>query len=517
MHLESAVILLFVIATAVALAARRLKIPYTVALVLAGLLVGSLDLIEPPHLTQQLLFGVFLPGLVFEAAFHLDFRILTGNRRSIMGLAIPGVVAAIGLTAAGLITAAAALGLADSLTWRHALVFGALIAATDPIAVVGLFRALGAPKRLAAIVEGESLLNDGTAIVFFGMILAFVGGAELTVGGAVVEFARVVGIGIAVGAALGAGASKLTQQVDDPMIEITLTTIAGYGAFALAEQFHGSGVIATVAAALLCGNYGARTGMSPSTRIAVESFWEYVAFGLNSLVFLLMGFEVHVADLLASWQVIVSAFLAVTLGRAVVVAAISALLRLTPERFPPAWSAVLTWGGLRGSLSMVLALSLPAEFPHRDLLITTTFGVVLVSLLLQGLTMGPLLRRLGLVTARTTQGAYEATRGRIKAASRALAEISAMEQGGGFDHDLLDRLRAEYRTRIGEDQAQLRDLHLAETEIRHEEELQARRHLLLVEKEQVVESVRQGLIGADASEHLGAEIDSRLLGLEDGH
>ncbi|MEP7326637.1 MAG: cation:proton antiporter, partial [Gemmatimonadota bacterium] len=165
MHTDTLFLVLFIVATAVALLARRLRLPYTVALVVAGLLLGQLHAFPAPHLTHDLLFKVFLPGLIFEAAFHFDLGHFRRDQALIMSLAVPGVLAATLLTAAILVPAAQLLPLTDSITWKHALVFGALIAATDPIAVVGLFRSLGAPPRLGALLEGESLLNDGTAIV----------------------------------------------------------------------------------------------------------------------------------------------------------------------------------------------------------------------------------------------------------------------------------------------------------------------------------------------------------------
>jgi monovalent cation:H+ antiporter, CPA1 family len=143
------------------------------------------------------------------------------------------------------------------------------------------------------LLDGESLLNDGVAIVIFTLSLALVTGTVVTAGGLVLDFIKIVGIGALIGAGVGLAVSQVIKQVDDPMIEITLTTIAAYGSFVAAEQFHYSGVIATVAAGMICGNYAAHVGMSPSTRIAVETFWEYVAFALNSIVFLLIGLEVH--------------------------------------------------------------------------------------------------------------------------------------------------------------------------------------------------------------------------------
>ncbi len=392
-------ILLFSAATGVAIAARHLKIPYTVALVLAGLGLGATRIIEGVHLTKDLLFSVFLPGLVFEAAYHLKLSELRDNAWAVLALAVPGVLVAIGATATLLVTSASFADVASGLGWSHALVFSALIAATDPIAVVALFKSLGAPRRLALLVEAESLVNDGTSIVLFSIVYAAVGGGGISVAAGLLEFFEVVGCGLAIGAAVGFAVSHLIGRIDDPMLEITLTTIAAYGSFVAAEEFHFSGVIATVTAGTLCGNYGAARGMSPASRLAVESFWRYLAFALNSLVFLLIGLEVRVSHLLAEWRPILLAFAAVIGGRALVVFLASALLRRTTEAIPWRWSVVLTWGGLRGALSMVLALSVDPEFPHREIIVTMTFGVVLLSIVIQGITMEPLLRALGLTSA----------------------------------------------------------------------------------------------------------------------
>ena len=171
MALDSAVLVLLIVAAVVAIAAHRLRVPYTVALVVAGVVLGQMHALEPPHLTKELLFAVFLPGLIFESAFHLQAAALRRNRLTIFSLAIPGVLAALALTAMVMVPTARLLHLEEAFTWQHALVFGALIAATDPIAVVGLFRNLGAPSRVVSLIEGESLLNDGTSIVFFGLVL----------------------------------------------------------------------------------------------------------------------------------------------------------------------------------------------------------------------------------------------------------------------------------------------------------------------------------------------------------
>ena len=395
-------ILLFTAATAVALLTRRLRIPYTVALVLAGAGLGALHLAPGIALTRELLFAVFLPGLVFEASFHLKAADLRANGRAIFALAVPGILVAGGATAALLVGGVDLARLEPSFGWPHALVFGSLIAATDPIAVVALFRTLGAPRRLTVLVEGESLINDGTAVVLFNVVVGLVA----TSGAAsahpaflaipLLDFVVTLVVGVAVGAAIAFLAGYVVGQIDDPMIEITLTVIAAYGSFGVAEVLHGSGVIATVTAGVFCGTKAVPRGMKPETRVIVESFWDYIAFALNSIVFLLIGLEVHLGQLAASWRAIVLAFLAVTLGRAAVVMPVAFLLRRTKERIPFRWNVVLVWGGLRGALSMVLALALPPAFPQREVLVTLTFGVVLLSIVVQGLTAGPLLRALAL-------------------------------------------------------------------------------------------------------------------------
>ncbi|HEX5398932.1 MAG TPA: Na+/H+ antiporter [Verrucomicrobiae bacterium] len=515
-HDEAIFVLLFVVATAVAIAVRRWRIPYTVALVITGLVLGFAHAFQPPPLSKELLFSVFLPGLIFEAAFHIDFKEFWRNKLAIASLAVPGVVAATALTAFILTPVAGTLHFATNFDWRVALVFGALISATDPIAVVAIFRNLGAPKRLAVLLDGESLLNDGTAIVFFTLSLALTAGSHVSPGGLALDFVKIVGGGLLIGLAIGLAVSQIIRRVDDAMIEITLTTIAAYGSFVAAEQLDFSGVIATVAAGMFCGNYAARTGMSPSTRVAAETFWEYVAFALNSIVFLLIGFEVNLHSLLVSWKAILVAYAIVTIGRAVVTFVVSALLKTTRERIPFAWSVVLTWGGLRGGLPMVLVLSLPSDFPYRELLVSMTFGVVILSILGHGLTISPLLRWLGIVTRRGDRRDYELARGRMQAARAALAELDRMAHMHFADTGLPDALRQEYEQSIEQAAHRMRELPLERQDIRDEEMLWARRRLLLAEKDEVINAFQHGILNLETYNQLLADVDARLLRIESG-
>lgn len=517
MRIELVLVALFVVATGVAMVARRLKTPYTVALVLAGLMLGTATDFEPLHLTKELVYAVFLPGLLFEAAFALEFKKFWANKFAISALALPGVMAAIALTTAILVPVANGLNFVETFTLADGLIFAAVIAATDPIAVVALFKSVGAPKRLAVLVEGESLLNDGTAVVLFTIVLGVATGGTLSVPGATLEFIKVVGMGVVIGGTVGYAVSLVINQVDDPMIEITLTTIAAYGSFVAAEYFHFSGVIATVVAGMLCGNYAARVGMSPSTRVAVGAFWEYLAFALNSLVFLLIGFEVRVTALVAAWKPIVFAYLAVTIGRALVVAVVGALLSRTKEKLSWRWLTVLTWGGLRGSLSMVLVLGLPLSLPHRELIVTMTFGVVILSILLQGLSMGPLLKALKLVGVRPAEGEYDRLKGQSVGAAAALAELERMQREGVVTAVVAERLRAQFKERQVAARTGIDELHLETEDLAGAERRTALRRALLAEKDAIIGERQAGRLSADSYEALMADIDARLVDVQLEH
>lgn len=516
MHFELAFVLLFSIATAVAIAARYFKFPYTVALVLAGLGLGIVHVFEPPHLTKELLFAVLLPGLLFEAAFHVDFRKFWKNKLAITSLAIPGVVASMGLTALLLSPAMKGMNALEGFGLIHAMVFASLIVSTDPIAVVGLFKALGAPKRLAILVEGESLLNDGTSVVLFTLVVGVANGAQFTAGGAVLDFIKVAGMGAFIGIAVGFAVAKVILRVEDAMVEITCTVIAAYGSFVVAEHFHYSGVIATVVAGMLCGNWAAQEGMGPTTRIAVESFWEYLAFALNSVVFLLIGLEVQLSSLLASWLPILLAYGAVMLGRAVVVYGVSGLLRLTPERLPWKWSAVLTWSGLRGAVSMVLVLGLPDDFAHRELLVNMTFGVVVLSIIFQGLTMAPVLKKLGITGLKDVyQEQYELARGKLGAIHAALAALEAMRRSREIPVDVLEPLERDYQQKAQAVTQELTGLKQQSNRFHEEEQQEAIRRVLIVEKDALFSAYQKGTLNKEVFEHLTAELDERISKAKD--
>jgi CPA1 family monovalent cation:H+ antiporter len=279
--------------------------------------------------------------------------------------------------------------------WLSCAVFGILIAATDPVSVIATFREAGARGRLMVLVESEALFNDGTAAVAFGVALLFATGHPPTAVHALATLAATVIGGLMCGALVACGALLLAGRTEDHLVEISFTTVAAYGSFLLAEQFHLSGVLATLAAGLLMANYRSLGEISPRGKEAVEAFWEYAAFLANSLVFLLIGMRgVHV-HVLAIWFSAAAAILLVTLGRAAAIYPCCALFAWSGRRVSARHQHVLFWGGLRGALALALALGLPPSIPMRDDIVAISFAVVAFSVFVQGLTMTPLLRYVG--------------------------------------------------------------------------------------------------------------------------
>ena len=308
--IESIVVALVLVTTLVAIGARRLRLPYTVMLVLMGLLIAVLTPLEL-EATPDLILAIFIPPLIFEAAFHLDLKQLRENLVPILFLAVPGVLWTTmlvgGMTALG---AGVAIG--------TAAVFGALIAATDPVAVVSLFRALGVPRKLALTVEGESLFNDGTAIVIFRIALAAVLTGTFDPLGGIYDFFRVSLGGILVGLVLGWIAAQLVARLNDRLIVTSLTTILAFGSYVAAEQLHVSGVLSVVVAGLLVGNVG-MAGAAPSTKLMILNLWEYLGFLANSMVFLLIGLSIDLTLLWENLGAIGVAVVAVVGSRALIV------------------------------------------------------------------------------------------------------------------------------------------------------------------------------------------------------
>jgi CPA1 family monovalent cation:H+ antiporter len=276
-----------------------------------------------------------------------------------------------------------------------AAAFGVLIAATDPVSVVATFKETGVGGRLRLLVEAESLFNDGTAAVGLGLVLAFAGGTSPTAAGIAWQAATTIGGGIGVGFVVARALLMLAGRTSEPMVEITLTTVIAYAAFLMAEHFGFSGVLSTLTAGLVAGNGPGRRQLSTAGREMLDTWWQVAAFFANSIVFLLIGMhetgQAYSTAALAS----VAGIAVVMLGRAAAVYPVAWAFSRTRMRVTPAHQHLLVWGGLRGALALALALGLPADLPGRDAVVTAAFAVVAFSVLVQGLTMTPLLRHFG--------------------------------------------------------------------------------------------------------------------------
>ncbi|MBO7745743.1 cation:proton antiporter [Paenibacillus sp. MWE-103] len=383
---------MFVIAVA-----KKINQPYSIALVVVGLLLGSVNIpvleeaeayITQSHVFQAVIISLFLPILIGDATLKLPFGHLKEQGKPVLALAFGGTLLSFLLIAVG------AYYLLD-LPLVVAFTFASLMSATDPISVISIFKSLGVPKSVVTIIEGESLFNDGIAVVLFQIssvyLLSYMEMGWTGVGSGILLFLQFALGGIAVGAALGWFFSQLLRFYDDYPLEIAFSMLLFFGSFFIAEHVHVSGVIAVVVSGLIFGSYGARIGMSETTLMNIHSFWDVITLLANSLIFLMIGLEIQHIDFGDRWLLILAAILIVLAGRTIALYSSVSLLR----DFPRKWKSVLNWGGLKGSLSIALALSLPDSFKGKDDVLMLTFSVVLFSLLVQGLTIKPLVLRAG--------------------------------------------------------------------------------------------------------------------------
>jgi monovalent cation:H+ antiporter, CPA1 family len=501
--IEEALVLLLIIAATVAVVVRRVGIPYTVGLVVVGLVVGLVSHVPSLKLSSDLVFYVFLPILLFEAGFNLEARHLLTDWRRIAALAIPGVLVAFALTGAG-------VHWLGGTSWTVALLFAALIAATDPVSVVSLFRRLGVPERLTTMIDAESLFNDGTAAVVFAIVLGGVlDGGHVSVAGAAGRFVWMCAGGLVVGLAVGYAASFVHRYLDDHLIEITLSTIVAYGSFLLGQWLGMSGVVACVTAAVVLGNYGQHRTMGAVTRVTMGTVWEYAAFVANSLIFLLIGLRMDLGTIADNVWLVLVAFVVVLVGRAVTVYGYGSISRFAGRKLPLRWQHVLVWGGLRGTIALALVLSVPASVSGQQTLQVLAFGVVLLSLLVQGLTMPPLVRRLGLVDAEALPAGRQERQALLEGFVAAHEELDRLQDAG-----TLPRVEREHLERTIEEQEAVLleglDPEADEPAEGDEDHLSERIGALVAQRRRIAALGAAGVLAGDAAGELVGEIDRRL-------
>ena len=382
------VLLLLLISGVVAMITRRFRVPYTIGLVITGVILSLHPFFADVPFTKDLIFNVLLPPLVFEAALEIRWKELRKQFPVVVLLATIGVCLSWGVTALGMRYFA-------GWEWISALLFGILIAATDPVSVIATFKEAGVHGRLRLLVESESLLNDGTAAVGFGVVLVIASGSAFSAGGIIKALVFTIAGGILSGGLMAGALILLAKRTEDHLVEIAFTVVAAYGSFLLAEHFHFSGVLASLTAGLVMGNVGPLGAISPKGRVAVAAFWEYLGFVANSFIFLGIGIYLSRHNFMEILAPAITAILLVIVGRACAVYPCAALFARSALRVEVRHQHVLFWGGLRGALALALALGLPSTVPGQEMIVSVAFAVVAFSIFVQGLTMTPLLRRIG--------------------------------------------------------------------------------------------------------------------------
>ncbi|HET7616606.1 MAG TPA: cation:proton antiporter, partial [Bacillales bacterium] len=424
------VLLLLAIAAGTTAVSKKLRLPYPIMLVLTGVVLGFLpfagledlkSFFAADEIFHFAIISIFLPTLLGEAALNLPYHHLKDNRAAIISLAFIGTIISFAVTSL-------MSGQFLALPLQAALIFGALMAPTDPVSVLSIFKTMGVRRKLSVTMEGESLINDGLAVVLF--TIAAYQFASVTGSGntgyltAFYEFFKVVAGGILTGAVFGYFFSKLTRLYDDYPLEIIFSMLLFYGAYFTAEMFDVSGVIAVVIGGLIFGNYGKTIGMSPTTAMNIRTFWDVMALVANSLVFLLVGLEITSLSIIKQWPSVLGAIFIVVLSRAAAVYISTSFLKQIPMR----WKHLFTWGGLKGSLSLALALSLPYSFPMRQDILVLSFGVVLFSLVFQGVSMKPFIHWLRIEKEKETVSDYEVLLSSIHRKQAGKKQLSEMTE-----------------------------------------------------------------------------------------
>jgi CPA1 family monovalent cation:H+ antiporter len=497
---------LLVVATAVGMLAKRLRVHYNIALVLTGVALGAAHVLPGVTLRPQIVLDVFLPILLFEAATATDVRRLRDNLAPVVLLAMPG-------TALTMLVAGAVLRVGLGLEWPLALLLGAMLASTDTIATIASFRQVRAPARLSTIVENESLFNDATALVAFATLLEVVLSGRFDPQTGFRDLAWLTVAGLAAGVAVGRAASLLMHRTEDHLIEIMMTVAVTYGSHLLAISVGGSPVLAVVAAGLVVGSTG-WSGLTATSKVAIRSVWAVAAFGVNTVVFLLVGLQVDPRSLLVAAPAVGWGMLAITAGRVASVYPFMALVRALGTEVPARWQHLLVWANLKGSLAMALAVSLPADVPQRQLLLSVVFGCALVTLTVQGLTLASVARGLGLGRLGDAERRRHREQARLLAARAAQAELERLQRQGLLATTTFQRLRAGYQAHIADAERAMRDLLAVDDEQEPRHSAWVKRHLATVEKSALAEAVGSGLVDEESVREIQEKLDEQLAALE---
>jgi Na+/H+ antiporter len=518
-EIEPLLLALIVAVAGLSVLARVVRVPYPILLVLGGLVLGFVPGMPGVELPPELVLVAFLPPLLYWSGFFSSPRDLWSDARMISLLAV-GLVLATTLA-----VAAAAHALVHEMSWPVAFALGAIVSPTDPLAASAIGRRLGVPRRLVTVLEGESLVNDATALVAYRVAVAAAVSGSFVAWQAGLRFVVGAAGGIAVGLLVGWLVAELRRRLDDPVVEIVISVVTGYAAYLPAELLHVSGVLAAVAAGLYLG-WRAPALASASTRLLGFSFWEVLVYLANAVLFILVGLQLQpiledlggtaVAVLVGQGALVSAVVVAVRLAWGFSVPYLVRLFDRRPSQVRRRVGAkerlLLGWSGMRGAVSLAAALALPLDFPMRNLILFLTFSVIFATLVVQGLTLPTLIRRLNFEQDDTEE--REEVRARLAATHAALDRLDELAGADWTRDDTVERLHGLYEFRRRRLKARGGYLEDDGAEDRSQAYQRLLRELLQAQRQAIVRLRNQGQISNDVMHRIERELDLEDTRLE---